>query len=231
MKSPKFTKNSLTKAVAVACLPLMSLGFVSAAKAEVTIEPSMSIASMYLWRGQDVSDLNPAISGALDIGLPSGLYVGTWMSSEGAANSYEVDLYGGWSGSAGDISYGVGLAGYYYPQTPGSVFDADIYEVILNAGFKDYGITAYINAEPDDFDDYKYISLDGPIYGPLSAHVGVTITGSGDGDYTDFNISYAATENLSWTVSMATGDGVDDAGASRDKTNPLVMVSYSVPLK
>jgi len=230
MKSPKFSKKSLTKAVAVACLPLMSLGFVSAAKAEVTIEPSMSIASMYLWRGQDVSDLNPAISGALDVGLPSGLYVGTWMSSEGKAGSYEVDLYGGWGGSSGDISYGIGLAGYYYPQTLGSVFDSDIYEVIVNAGFKDYGITAYINAEQDDSGDYKYISIDGPIYGAFSAHVGITM--QEDADYTDFNISYAATENLSWTVSMAMGDGVEDQeAAGRDLTNPLVMVSYSVPLK
>jgi len=234
MQSQKFSKNVLASTVAAVMLPAFSLGFSTSAQAEVSIEPSMSIASMYLWRGQDVSNLTPAISGALDVGMDNGLYVGTWMSSEGAAGSYEVDLYGGWGGSSGDISYGIGVAGYFYPQTPGDVFESDIYEVILSGGFKDYGATLYVNAEPDDFDDYKYLSLDGPIAGAFSAHIGVTITDSGDGDYTDFGVSYAATENLSWTVSMAMGDAMDnaeDAGSATDKTNPLVMISYSVPLK
>lgn len=223
MYSRKFSKNVLASSVAALCLPAMSLGFVSTAKAEISA--SATIASMYLWRGLDVSG-GAVLQSSLQYDHSSGLYVGTWMSTEGAAANYEVDAYAGYGGSAGDISYGIGVAGYYYPQAAtGSFSDNDIYEVILSGGYKDYGITAYINAEPEDFDDYMYFSIDGPIYGPFSAHIG--ITSQTDADYTDVGISYAATENLTWTVSKAQGDAVDDTPAD----NPIVAVSWSIPLK
>ena len=226
MQSQKFSKNVLASTVAAVMLPAFSLGFSTSAQAEV--ESSLTLSSMYLWRGLNVSGTSPAVSGSLDYSHSSGLYVGTWMSSEGATGSHEVDLYGGYGGSAGDISYGLGIAGYYYPEMAGAPTSSDIYEVILSGGFKDYGATLFVNAEPDDFDDYMYLSLDGPIAGAFSAHIGMTMTGDDSGKYTDFNVSYAATENLTWTVSYATGDAIAEDGPSDD---PMVVISYSVPLK
>jgi len=42
-----------------------------------------------------------------------------------------------------------------------------------------------------------------------------------DSDYTDFNVSYAATDNLSFTLSKAQGDGIADANEK-----PILNVAY-----
>lgn len=227
MSSQKFLKKSLATAVAAVCLPVMSLGFVSQSVQAEGVSADLTIASMYLWRGQNVSGTNPAISSNVQYDHSSGAYVGSWLSSEGASGSYEVDFFGGYNGSAGDISYGAGIFGYYYPEVAGSPKSSDIYEVIVSAGYKDYSVTAKINAEPDDFDDYKYFSLDGPA-GPLALHLGTTITGTDANNYSDVAVSYNFTDSLSWTVSYAFGDGIVEDSAADD---PLFVVSYSVPLK
>ena len=227
MKSPKIFKKSLAVTVATLCLPMMSLGLVSqSAKAE-GVSADLTIASMYLWRGLNVSGTSPALSSNVQYDHSSGVYAGSWLSSEGATGSYEIDFFAGYGGSAGDISYGIGAAGYYYPEIMGSPKSSDIYEVILSAGFKDYGATLYVNAEPDESDDYKYLSLGGPV-GPVSLHAGFTLTSEDSKNYMDFSASYNFTENLAWTVSYATGDAIAEDSAADD---PLFVISYSVPLK
>jgi uncharacterized protein (TIGR02001 family) len=211
---------------------MMSLGVVSNANAEdmaaSPISADLTIASNYLWRGVAINGFSPVLQSNVQYDHDSGLYIGTWFSNEGAlSNSSEVDLFGGYGGSAGDISYGVGIAGYYYPEAAGAPTSTDLYEVILSGGYKDYGITAYVNVEPDNNDDYKYFSIDGPL-GPVSLHAGMTMTDSDAGKYMDFSVSYNFTENLAWTVSYATGDAIAEDGPSDD---PIVVVSYSVPLK
>jgi len=228
MKSPKFLKKSLAVTVATLCLPMMSLGFVSqSAKAE-GVSADLTIASMYLWRGLNVSGFQPVMQSNVQYDHSSGMYVGTWFSNEGAlSSSYEIDLFAGYGGSTGDISYGAGLFGYYYPEAVSGPKNSDIYEAVLNAGYKDYSLTAKINIEPNKFDDYKYFSLDGPA-GPVSLHLGTTIQGDSDKNYTDVAVTYNFTDSLSWTVSYAFGDGIAEDSPAED---PLVVVSYSVPLK
>lgn len=227
MSTPKFFKKSIATAVAAVCLPMMSLGLVSQSAQAEGVSADLTIASMYLWRGLNVSGTNPAISSTVQYSHASGAYGGSWLSSEGSSGSYEVDLYAGYGGAAGDISYDVSVWGYYYPEKIGSPKSSDIYEAIVSVGFKDYSVTAKINVEPDDFDDYKYFSLDGPV-GPLALHLGTTITGTDANNYSDVAVSYNFTENLAWTVSYAFGDAIAEDGPSED---PLVVLTYSVPLK
>ena len=228
MSSPKFYKKSLATAVAAICLPVMSLGLVSQSAQAEGVSADLTIASMYLWRGLNVSGYQPVMQSNVQYDHSSGLYVGTWFSNEGALNSsYEIDLFAGYGGSSGDISYNAGLFGYYYPEATASPKSTDIYEAVFNVGYKDYSVTAKINVEPDDFDDYKYFSLDGPA-GPLSLHLGTTIQGDSDANYSDVAVSYNFTDSLSWTVSYAFGNKIEEDSAAAD---PLIVVSYSVPLK
>jgi len=230
MKFSNLIKSKVSKVVCTAVLPALTMGALTA-PAQAELSSDLTIASTYLWRGQAISGFHPAMSSTVQYDHSSGLYVGTWFSNEGAMGSYEVDAYAGYGLTIGDISLGLGAAGYYYPQTAGSLVDSDIYEGIVSAGFKDFGVTAYINLETPD--EYTYISADYSI-GKVGLHAGYTLAADGDDadtkneNYADVSVSYAFTDTLSWSVSYAIGDGIKEDGGNDD---PIVMVSYSVPLK
>lgn len=212
--------------------------------ANAELSSDLTVSSMYLWRGLDISDGKPAVSSTVQYDHESGLYVGSWFSSEGMPSkmltdsnsdtvdigtngtSYEVDLYLGYNGSVGDFGYSIGYYMYLYPEAVGSISDSDIKEWMVSGSYKDFSITAYVNAEPDDFDKYKYYSL-GYSIGDVALHYGITSVDKGDG-YTDISVSYAFTDALTWTISKATGDAIVSDSPQED---PLIMVSYSVPLK
>lgn len=78
-------------------------------------------SNMYLWRGQTISGSSPQLSGSLDFKHGSGAFAGIWGSSEGPAGSSETDIYAGYSGKAGDFSYGLTLWQYIYSSKEGSV--------------------------------------------------------------------------------------------------------------
>lgn len=226
MKFSNLIKSKVSKVVSTAVLPVLTMGAMTA-PAQAELSSDLTIASTYLWRGQAISGFHPAMSSTVQYDHSSGLYVGTWFSNEGLAGSYEVDAYAGYGLSIGDISLGLGAASYFYPQTEGNVVDSGIYEGIVSAGFKDLSVTAYINLETPA--DYTYISADYSI-GKVGVHAGYTLQ---DSAYTDVNLSYALTDALTWTVSYAFGDGIadtPDAGGIR-QDEPVVVVSYSVPLK
>ncbi len=88
------------------------------------------IATSYIYRGLNQSDYKPALQIGADYAHPSGFYVGVWGSSIrwikdfglGSGN-VEFDIYGGYKGSAGPISYDVGVLQYVYngSVTPGAI--------------------------------------------------------------------------------------------------------------
>jgi uncharacterized protein (TIGR02001 family) len=196
----------------------------SIASAEVSY--GLAVSNMYFWRGLDISGV-PQVSGNIDYDFGNGFSVGTWASSESNGNQ-EVDLYGSYAGSVGDFGYSVGYAAYYYPQNTASLSDSDVTEWIVGLSFKDLSLTAYINAQNEsEGDNYKYYSLDYSI-GKVGLHYGMSTQDTASKEYTDVNVSYALTDNLTWTISKASGDKVDANPALKD---PLVVLSYSVPLK
>jgi len=243
MKStPKLRRLSLLMAVTTAAGMLPS-----AAAAEVSSD--LTISSMYLWRGLDISDSKPALQASIEYGHESGFYAGTWFSNEGTLSrslevldgtgntigtadvgsngaSYEIDAYLGFAKSFGDFGVDVGYAAYMYPEVPGAVTDSNIKEYIVGTSYKGASLTAYINAEPGDFDDYKYYSIDYG-FGAFGFHAGMTDVTSDGGDYNDIAVSYSVAENLTWTVSQASGDAI---ASDSPQDDPLVVVSYAVPL-
>lgn len=238
MKSLK----TLTPVIAASIIAVSGLTATTAAQAEMSSD--LTISSMYLWRGLDISDGKPAVSSTVQYDHESGFFVGSWFSSEGMPSkiieteggdfvdigtngtSYEVDLYLGYSGSVDDFGYSVGYYMYLYPEAVGSISDSDIKEYMLGASYKDFSFSAYINAESSDFDSYKYYSFDYSI-DKVGLHYGLTSVDKGDG-YNDIKISYALTDALTWTLSKASGDAIVSDSPQSD---PLIMVSYSVPLQ
>ena len=68
---------------------------------------NVAATTNYVWRGVTQIDDGPAVQGGLDYAHDSGFYVGTWASNvdfDGENDpQYELDLYGGYGGEAGNF--------------------------------------------------------------------------------------------------------------------------------
>jgi len=122
-----------------------------AAPPEHVVAYNLGATSDYVFRGISQSRNRPAFSGGVDYShTPSGLYVGTWVSTiswvndldTGSSSSargstpYEQDFYAGIKGDIGaGFSYDVGAVYYYYTRNKLSNPDANTTEV--------YGKVAY----------------------------------------------------------------------------------------
>mgnify|MGYP006279613339 FL=1 len=80
---------------------------------------NITLASDYKFRGFSQTNFKPALQGGFDYTDKSGFYVGNWNSNveqslyNGA--SLEMDVYGGYKGTAGALSYDLGAIYYAYP--------------------------------------------------------------------------------------------------------------------
>lgn len=109
-----------------------------------SLSGNISLTSDYVFRGVSQTQNGPAIQGGIDYAHASGFYAGTWASnvdwvSLGYKNnsSMEIDLYGGYKGSLGDVGYDVGAIAYYYPGDKISgVPNPDTTEIYLGASWK-----------------------------------------------------------------------------------------------
>lgn len=224
----KINKPNLT---AIAMATSMALGSIAIvpATAQAEISSSASIASMYLWRGQDVSDGAPALSGDIKYSHASGVYAFGWMSSEGvkdstdaATESYEVDFGVGYAGSVGKFGYDVSYYKFWYPEGNESFSDAGA-EWVVGLSFEPVTFTAFIDAKGDK--TYKYYTLSGSV-GPVDLKLGMTDNDTANTDYKHYDITYNATDRLSFTYSKPTSI---DAGAGVDD-DPLFVLTYSLPV-
>jgi len=118
----------------------------------VEVTANIGYMSEYIFRG--ISQSDSSAMGGVDANA-SGFYLGTWAAD--VEQGLEVDLYGGYNGSVGDLTFGVGGTGYMYTDD----FDDDYKEVNLSLGYKIFSIAAAIG-EYDNFDepslDYTYIA-------------------------------------------------------------------------
>ena len=120
------------KKIFVPSLIALALGSVSglaqaqAAAPESSLSFNVGAVSDYRYRGISQSRLKPAVQG--------GFYVGAWASSikwikdAGGDASVEVDLYGGYKGALGVVSYDLGFLRYEYPSNKLAI-DANTNEV------------------------------------------------------------------------------------------------------
>ena len=91
----------------------------AAAPATSPFTANVTLASQYVSRGFRQTWGKPAIQGGFDYAHSSGLFAGTWLSSVSGkfieGGSVEWDLYGGYGGALGDLSYTGTLYSYVYP--------------------------------------------------------------------------------------------------------------------
>ena len=205
--------------------------------AAAEISGSLGIASMYLWRGQDVSAGTANVSGSLDFTTDVGFYAGTWVSSAGTSvnsagtTSTETDFYAGFGGEAGGLSYDISYWTYVYPED--DVGAGELAEVIASVGMAGFSLTGYVSAnnlsdsDEENFGDDLYLTL-GYEYDKFGVLVGTWDLDADDANYTHVDLSYSPIENLTFTVSKVVDS--ESAAPVTDEQDPLFVVGYSFPL-
>ena len=118
---------------------------------------NVALTSQYVSHGFRQTWGKPAIQGGVDYTHPSGWSAGTWMSSIGDRfienGTVEWDLYGGYSGTVGDVAYS-GLIYYYdYPGAEMS-FAKTKYnygELVASATYKWLNVKYWLTYTPNYF--------------------------------------------------------------------------------
>ena len=205
--------------------------------AAAEISGILGIASMYLWRGQDVSAGTANVSGSLDFTTDVGFYAGTWVSSAGTSvnsagtTSTETDFYAGFGGEAGGLSYDISYWTYVYPED--DVGAGELAELIASVGVAGFSLTGYVSAndlsdsEDENFGDDLYLTL-GYEYDKFAITAGAFMFDADDSDYAHVDLSYSPIENLTFTVSKVVDS--ESAAPVTDEQDPLFVVGYSFPL-
>ena len=97
--------KTLKTAIVAATLSTAAIGVAPVAMAEVSA--SATLSTSYLWRGYDLGQGDAALSADV-VYSEGGFYGGLWLSSGDAAAGTEYDLFLGYGGSVGDVTYNVG---------------------------------------------------------------------------------------------------------------------------
>ena len=192
----------------------------AAATPEHSVTGNLGLFSSYRFRGIDQTFGKPALQGGIDYAHSSGLYVGNWNSnvSSGAGfpdGNLEMDFYGGYKTTVGDVGLDVGAIVYYYPGSEGKVLGTGAQsgavnnkEVYVGASwqflslkysyaFDDYfslrGVDASSNATGKSTKGTSYLDLSanydlGNGWG-VNAHVGyLNLKNVHNGSYTDWKV-------------------------------------------
>jgi uncharacterized protein (TIGR02001 family) len=243
--------NLLTTTVAVVVAGLCSTGAMAG-----DFTANASVSNNYLWRGLTQTQNEPAVSGGIDYGHESGLYVGTWVSNveygDSDSYSYENDIYVGYAGEYEGIGYDIGYLYYNYDEDN----DIDFGEVYGSLSYMNFSVTAWLFAHTEanesigvgatgsdyDFDfgsayylegNYAYEIKEGL---ELGLHVGYH-----NGDFVDaFNFADGTDDYVDWNVSISkagfgfvvSGTDLDDSpsGLQNDQIKYVVSYSFDIDL-
>lgn len=229
-----------------------------------TFTGNVTLASEYLYRGIAQTRGKPAIQGGFDYAHASGLYAGVWGSSiswigdgvAGASANVEIDVYGGYKGTAGDLGYDLGVLTYNYPGTGktlgGTILDQDTTELYGALSWKfltlkySHSTTALFGwaktgTTLDKTTGSGYLELNaaydlGNGWG-INGHVGhQKVNGYGDASYSDYKVG--ATKDLGFGVvglAYSTTNAKDSCSAivtaaGTDATNPYCYSKQAGPL-
>jgi uncharacterized protein (TIGR02001 family) len=131
---------SFTQRCYFACIAGWALIVSSPASAQTTISGSIGATSDFVFRGLSYTRGGPAVQGSLDLELPVGIYIGTFVSSTnpnpGPSPSAEVDLWAGYARTLNEwISTDLRYTHYMYPDDP-RVADYDRDEFTATLGVR-----------------------------------------------------------------------------------------------
>lgn len=210
--------KKLSQAIVLAGAMTAGLAAVNTAQAaDVEISASAGVSNMYLWRGTDLGQGSAMVDGSLDVAM-GGLYGGVWIGSGDSGAGQEYDLYVGYAGEAGDFSYDISAVTYTYPgesledgDREGNTFELS--EYVIGLGYMGASFSYTAPLADDGQGDYQYITL-GYGVGAFSGVIGYNDQDTdyvAKGDYTHVDLTYAMTDNLSFTASKIVDMENDDA--------------------
>lgn len=129
-----------------------------------SLSANAALVSDYRFRGISLSDKDPALQGGFDLGTKSGFYIGTWGSSienyEGS--ELELDVYGGYATSLGELDFDIGILAYTYPGSSGTTYWEGYTSVGGSAGVVSWTLGAAYAFDQKSIgdDDNIYLYLD-----------------------------------------------------------------------
>jgi len=201
-------------------LPVASI----AADSPHTVTGNLSFVTDYAFRGVSQTDEDAAIQGGFDYAHASGFYAGVWGSNvEFATSNLELDVYGGYSGTSGDVGYNVGLLQYLYPDLD----DANTTELYGGVTYKGFGLklsysmTDYFGAPNSDGTLYWDASYTYTFSNnmALGLHYGYTSGEGAQDDYADWKVGVTMPVgkfNVGLAYVGTDGDGEDIYGKYAD---------------
>jgi hypothetical protein len=221
----KMKQKLMASAIALSAMA----GFaVPAAYADVAA--TVSASNMYYWRGYDLGGGAALVA---DVNVSdSGFIAGVWTSSGDGTLGTEWDLYGGYSGKAGDFTYGLGVTSYNYAAPKGAGIEpfkvGDYVELIPTIGYGPVKFTYYdavvADHDPLSSKDYSYATVElnfdkiGFKYGQHMMKNDLTSS--------HIDVTYKYNDKLSFTA----GSIVDDGGDSSIKKELNVVVTLTLPI-
>lgn len=194
-------KSIFTISVAAA----LSAPMLATAESPSPVTGNMTIASDYRFRGISQTYLGPTIQGGIDYSHPSGIYLGNWNSNVASqvytgGSGIEMDFYGGWKTTFGDIGIDIGTIYYYYHNAEfdggAGKADFDNWEVYIGASWKwlsakfFYALTDYFGLNNEQAAGAYWSNKD----------TGATLTPAGGSDgtwYLDLSATFPVNKQLS----------------------------------
>ncbi|MFN4995565.1 MAG: TorF family putative porin [Burkholderiales bacterium] len=245
------------KKIATPLMLAMSLAFAGNALAqaapaapESTMSFNVGGVNEYRYRGISQSRFDTALSGGADYADKSGVYVGVWGSSikwikdaGGKANT-EVDYYGGYKFTVGDVGYDIGFLRYDYSgnalkpsaNTNELYGAATMGPVTLKYSQSTGNLFGFANSKGSSYVDLTATFDLGDGYS-LVPHVGYqAVKGAGNGiySYTDTALTLGKDLGNGLAASAAiigtnakTGSYVSPAGKQLGKSGLVVGLKYS----
>lgn len=136
------TSAAIWAVLALSGAPAFAQESAPAGAPEHAVSYNAAITSDYRYRGLSQTRFDPALQGGADyVHGPTGLYVGTWLSTIkwtkdlGGDGNIEWDLYAGKRGSLGEsATYDIGGLYYWYPSN-GLQPRANTFELYARLGF------------------------------------------------------------------------------------------------
>ena len=245
------------KKIANPLMLAMSLAFAGNALAqaapaapESTMSFNVGGVNEYRYRGISQSRFDTALSGGADYADKSGVYVGVWGSSikwikdaGGKANT-EVDYYGGYKFTVGDVGYDIGFLRYDYSgnalkpsaNTNELYGAATMGPVTLKYSQSTGNLFGFANSKGSSYIDLTATFDLGDGYS-LVPHIGYqAVKGAGNGiySYTDTALTLGKDLGNGLAASAAiigtnakTGSYVSPAGKQLGKSGLVVGLKYS----
>lgn len=197
------------KLVALAAIALLSSGAAvaqsgAAAEPEFDYSFNVGVVTDYRFRGIAQTRFNPALQGGADLSHKSGLYIGTWASQvkwikdAGGDADVEVDIYGGYKTSVGDVGLDVGVLRYMYPgaDLAPSPYTTEVYlagtwgPATLKYSHSTTNLFGFADSKGSGYIDLS-ATFDVGYYGlTVTPHVGhQKVKNNSDASYTDWSIA------------------------------------------